>query len=153
MDIDTNAQITASGTVEVSATPAEVWTILSDIAGWPSWNAKVREAQLLGDLAPGSQFKWKAGPGTITSVLRSVEPGRELGWTGSTMGVRAVHVWRLEATARGTRVTTEESWDGWPTRLMHKRMERRLRHAVITGLHALKAEVEFRLRRDLRLAA
>jgi hypothetical protein len=36
---------------------------------------------------------------------------------------------------------------------MHKRMERTLRHAVITGLHALKAEVEFRLRRDLRLAA
>ena len=153
MDVDNTAQITASGTVEVSATPAEVWTILSDIAGWPSWNADVREARLLGDLAPGSRFTWRAGPGTITSVLRSVEPERELGWTGSTMGVHAVHVWRLEATPRGTRVTTEESWTGWPTRLMHKRMERTLRQAVAHGLHDLKTEVEFRLRRDVRRAA
>lgn len=153
MDIDRNAKIIANGSVEVSATPAEVWTILSDIDGWASWNSDVREAKLLGDLAPGSRFTWRAGPGTITSVLRSVEPGRELGWTGSTMGIRAIHVWRLEGTPGGTRVTTEESWAGWPTRLMPKRMERMLRHAIFDGLYALKSEVEFRLRRDLRLAA
>ena len=69
------------------------------------------------------------------------------------MGVHAVHVWRLESTPRGTRVTTEESWDGWPTRLMHKRMEKTLRRAVAHGLHSLKTEAEFRLRRDLRLTA
>ena len=45
------------------------------------------------------------------------------------------------------------SWTGWPTRLMHKRMEKTLRSAVAHGLHSLKTEVEFRLRRDLRLAA
>ena len=153
MEIDWSAPITATGSVEVSASPAEVWTILSDIGDWPSWNPEVREARLKGDLAAGSSFRWRAGPGTITSVLRSVEPGRELGWTGHTMGVRAVHVWRLVRTPRGTRVTTEESWDGWPTKLMHERMERTLRKAVASGLHSLKTEVEFRLRRDLRLAA
>jgi hypothetical protein len=153
MDIDWSAEITATGSVEVSASPAEVWTILSDIADWPSWNSDVREARLTGDLAEGSRFQWRAGPGTISSVLRTVVPGRELGWTGKTMGVHAVHVWRLEGTPLGTRVTTEESWNGWPTRLMHKRMERTLRSAVVHGLHNLKTEVEFRLRRDLRLAA
>lgn len=153
MDIDRHAAITADGSVEISASPAEVWAIISDIGDWPSWNPDVREVRLDGGLAPGTRFSWRAGPGTITSVLRSVEPTRELGWTGTTMGIHAVHVWRLEGTARGTRVTTEESWAGWPTRLMHKRMERTLRRAVSQGLHALKAEVEFRLRRDLRLAA
>jgi uncharacterized protein YndB with AHSA1/START domain len=153
MDIDRDAEITASGSVEISASPAEVWTLISDIGGWPSWNPDVHEARLEGDLAVGSRFTWRAGPGTISSVLRSVEPGQELGWTGKTMGVRAVHVWRLESIPRGTRVTTEESWDGWPTRLMHKRMEKTLRSAVFHGLHTLKTEVEFRLRRDLRLAA
>jgi hypothetical protein len=152
MDIDWDAEITATGSVEVSASPDAVWTILSDIGGWPSWNRDVREARLEGDLTTGTRFKWRAGPGTITSVLRSVEPGQELGWTGKTMGVSAVHVWRLESTPRGTRVTTEESWDGWPTRLMHKRMEKTLRSAVEHGLHSLKTEVEFRLRRDPRLA-
>jgi hypothetical protein len=153
MDIDRDARITAGGSVEISATPAQVWDIISDIGDWPTWSPDVREAHLDGDLVPGTRFTWRAGPGTITSVLRSVVPGRELGWTGVTMGVHAVHVWRLEAVPGGTRVTTEESWDGWPTRLMRARMERTLRRAVFQGLHALKTEVEFRLRRDLRLAA
>ena len=153
MDIDTDAAITAGGSVEISASPAEVWAVISDIGGWPAWNPDVREARLDGDLAPGSRFRWRAGPGRITSVLRSVEPDRELGWTGSTMGVHAVHVWRLESSPLGTRVTTEESWSGWPTRLMHGRMEHTLRRAIHEGLHALKAETEFRVRRDLRLAA
>jgi uncharacterized protein YndB with AHSA1/START domain len=153
MEIDREAEITASGSVEISASPAEVWKIISDIGDWPSWNPDVREARLEGDLSAGSRFKWRAGPGIITSVLRCVEPGQELGWTGTAKGVHAIHVWRLEGIPRGTRVTTEESWDGWPTRLMHKRMEKTLRSAVFHGLHSLKTEVEFRLRRDLHLAA
>ena len=153
MDIDPNASITASGSVDVSASPSEVWTILSDIGQWPSWNPDVREARLEGDLAVGARFRWRAGPGTITSVLRSVDPQRELGWTGESMGLHAVHVWRIEPRPGGARVTTSESWTGWPTRLMHKRMERTLHDAVVHGLHNLKAEVEFRVRRDLRLAS
>lgn len=153
MDIDQHAPITASGSVEISASPDEVWALLADIARWPTWNPDVKEARLEGELRPGTTFVWRSGPGTITSVLRSVEHGRELGWTGVTMGVHAVHVWRIEATQRGSRVTTEESWSGWSTRFMHKRLERVLRDAVFHGLHTLKTEVEFRSRRDLRLAA
>ena len=153
MDIDQHAPITASGTVDVSASPGEVWALLADIARWPSWNPDVSAARIEGELKAGSTFVWSAGPGTITSVLRSVVDGRELGWTGSTMGIHAVHVWRIEPTKWGTRVTTEESWRGWSTRFMHKRMEKVLRETVFHGLHNLKTEVEFRSRRDLRLAA
>ena len=153
MDIDQQAPITASGTVDISASPGDVWALLSDISGWPSWNPEVLEAHLEGGLEPGSRFVWRAGPGTITSVLRSVVQARELGWTGSTMGVHAVHVWRIEATQRGSRVTTEESWSGWSIRFLHKRMEKTLRQAVFHGLHSLKAEAEFRTHRDLHLAA
>jgi hypothetical protein len=153
MDIDRRAPITASGSVDILASPAEVWSLLADIARWPSWNPDVAEARLEGELAPGSTFVWRSGPSTITSVLRSVESGRELGWTGATMGVHAVHVWRIEQTQHGARVTTEESWSGWTTRFMHKRLERTLREAVFHGLHTLKTEAEFRSRRDLRLAA
>jgi uncharacterized protein YndB with AHSA1/START domain len=153
MDIDQHAPITASGSVDVSASPGEVWALLADIAQWPTWNPDVREARLDGELQPGSRFVWSSGPGRIRSVLRSVVQARELGWTGSTMGVRAVHVWRIEPTPRGSRVTTEESWSGWTIRFMHRRMEKVLREAVFHGLHNLKTEVEFRSRRDLRLAA
>ena len=153
MDIDQHAPITASGSVDVAASPGEIWALLADIARWPSWNPDVTEARLEGELAPGSTFVWRAGPGAITSVLRSVEDARELGWTGSTMGVHAVHVWRIEPTLRGSRVTTEESWSGWSTHFMHKRLEKVLREAMFHGLHTLKTEAEFRSRKALRLAA
>ena len=153
MDIDQQAPITASGTVDISASPGAVWALLSDISAWPTWNPEVLEAHLEGGLEPGSRFVWSAGPGTITSVLRSVVHARELGWTGSTMGVHAVHVWRIEPTPRGSRVTTEESWSGWTVRFLRKRMEKTLREAVFHGLHSLKAEAEFRTHRDLHLAA
>jgi uncharacterized protein YndB with AHSA1/START domain len=152
MDIDRNAPISASGSVEIAASPLDVWEILADIASWPSWNPDVREARLDGELAIGTAFMWRAGPGTITSVLRSVEPGREIGWTGKTMGIDAVHVWRIQSTPGGSRLTAEESWSGWPTRLMRTRMERTLREAVLSGLYNLKAEAESRARKDLRPA-
>lgn len=69
------------------------------------------------------------------------------------MGVHAVHVWCLEPTEHGTRLTAEESWRGWPTRLAHKRMERTLREAVLSGLHHVKTEAESRAHRDGRRAA
>jgi len=146
MHIDESAPITASGSVDVAASPLDVWGVITDFGRWPSWNPDVSEAELQGPLEAGTTFRWNAGPGTITSVLRSVDQPRELGWTGTTMGVHAVHVWRLEPTETGTRVTTEESWRGWPARLMHKRMERTLRHAIVTGLHNLKTEAELNSR-------
>jgi len=47
-------------------------------------------------------------------------------------------------------VTTEESWSGWSTHFMHKRLEKVLREAMFSGLHTLKTEAEFRSRKALR---
>ena len=55
-------------------------------------------------------------------------------------------MWRLEATQWGTLLTTEESWRGWPARLLHGRMEETLRKAIGFGLHHLKMEAELRSR-------
>jgi hypothetical protein len=146
MDIDESAPIRAGGSIEIGATPSDVWAAMTDVGRWPSWNRQIREASLEGPLAPGATLRWKAGPGTIRSVIRAVEHPRELGWTGRTMGVDAVHVWRLEPAGYGTRVTTEESWRGWPTRLMRRRLARTLEEAIAAGLADLKAEVERRAR-------
>jgi len=152
MDIDHSAPITSRGSIEIAATPLQVWAIIADIDRWPSWNTGVDKASLEGPLQPGTTFRWKAGPGRITSVLRSVETSRELGWTGKTMGIDAVHVWRLEPTQSGARLSTDESWRGWPVRLMRKRMQRALDEAIAVGLGDLKAEAERRARATDRAA-
>lgn len=117
---------------------------MTDFAGWPSWNPQITAITVEGALEPGTRFRWRSGPGTITSLLRAVDPPHELGWSGKTLGIKAVHVWRLQAIAGGTRVTTEESWRGWPARLLRTRMTRTLEDAIRTGLASLKAESERR---------
>jgi hypothetical protein len=44
-----------------------------------------------GAVARGSTFRWKAGPGTITSRIERVEPPRLIAWTGKTLGIHAIH--------------------------------------------------------------
>ena len=114
MAINANAPVISVGEVRVQAPPSVVWTVMSTIGEWPRWNPEISTAELDGPLAPGSTFRWRAGPGTITSVLREVRPGELLEWTGRTFGVRAIHAWHVRADDDGTIVKTEESLGGTP---------------------------------------
>jgi hypothetical protein len=62
-----------------------------------------------GLVAPASEFRWKAGPGTIVSTLEQVEPPRRITWLGRTTSIMAIHEWRLEPRDDGTFVETEET--------------------------------------------
>ncbi|MPZ98199.1 MAG: polyketide cyclase [Dehalococcoidia bacterium] len=142
MDVNEEAPVVASSHLEIAAAPASVWRTITDIGRWPDWNPDVRAASMEGSLAPGTAFRWKAGPGTITSVLRHVEEPREVGWTGRTYGIRAVHVYRLEPSGEGTHVTSEESWEGVLARLLPGMMRKSLQEAIDSGLRHLKREAE-----------
>lgn len=144
MEINEQAPVTARGEVAVDAAPEVIWEIMAAVEAWPAWNPDVASATLEGPLAPGTLFRWKAGPGTITSTLREVEPPRRLGWTGRTMGIRAVHVWQIEPRAGGAVVRTEESWEGLVVRLFRGPMQKMLAGAIDAGLRHLKAEAERR---------
>ena len=115
---------------------------MAAIEEWPSWNPDVKWVTASGVVEPGTEFAWKAGPGTIRSTFTHVEAPTLLAWTGTTLGIHAVHTWRLEATSSGTRVTTEESWSGLLPRLLSRTMSRTLQTAIDSGLDALKAAAE-----------
>ena len=142
MDIDRSAPAVARAETEVSAPPESVWKLVAGIDGWPGWNPDVKSAALQGDLAPGSTFRWKTGPGTIVSTLREVDPPREIAWTGKTMGIAAVHVYRLEPREGGTHVVSEESWAGIPVRLLPGRLGKLLQDSLEAGLSHVKAAAE-----------
>ena len=76
---------------------------------------------------------------------------RLIGWLGRTLGINAVHVYRLEPQEGGTRVTSEESYEGLPVRLMHGRMQKMLDEATERGLQSLKVEAERRRGRPASL--
>lgn len=142
MDVDHNAPAVAHAEADVAAPAEAVWELVADIERWPAWNPDVKSASLEGDLAPGSTFRWKAGPGTIVSTLQTVDPPREIAWTGKTMGIAAVHVYRLEPREGGTRVVSEESWAGFLVRLLRGRMAKQLQTSLEGGLAHLKVAAE-----------
>ena len=136
------APVVARGSVTIDASPDTVWATISDIARWPEWNPDVTAARLEGPLTAGTRFTWKAGPGTIRSTLLQVDPPRTIAWRGETMGIGAVHIWRIGAGDDRVTLSTEESWTGLLPRLLRRSMQRRLDTAIEAGLAAAKARAE-----------
>jgi len=144
VEVNKAAPAVATGDIEIRAKPEVVWDVLADIDGWPSWNTDVKEAKLTGGLSVGSVFRWKAGPRMITSTLEQVEAPREIGWSGQTMGIIAVHVYRLVPLGDGTKVHSEESFDGLIARLLKGPTRKNLQKRLDGGLASLKKEAERR---------
>ena len=81
-------------------------------------------------------------PGRISSRIERVEPPLLIAWTGNTLGIKAIHVWRLKAQNGSTLVRTEESYDGLVARILRRALQKTLDGVLERGLRYLKAEVE-----------
>jgi uncharacterized protein YndB with AHSA1/START domain len=144
MDIKADAPAVVRVEAEVLAPPETVFAVIAEVASWPRWNPDVRSASMEGPVSKGTRFRWKAGPSTITSTLEDVEPPRRISWTGTTMGIRAVHVYELTPRGDRTLVVTKESWDGLLVRLFRTSMRGVLQKSLEAGLGHLKVEAERR---------
>ena len=144
LNINRSAPVTAAGEIAVAANADVVWDVLAAIDEWPDWNPDIKAASLQGPLTAGSRFSWKAGPGTINSTILQLNRPKIMAWTGSTLGIKALHVWRLESIGEKTRVITEESWEGLLSRILAGPLKRMLKRSIDSGLTYLKAEAERR---------
>ncbi len=142
VSINEDAPVVAKVQIEIEADLDTVWNIMANIESWPNWNPDVKDAVLHGDLKPGTHFQWKSGPGKITSVLQNVEPPHLLAWTGKTMGINAIDIFKFEFVDGKTIVKEEESWEGLLSRAMHGRFQKMLEESLEAGLKYLKAEAE-----------
>jgi uncharacterized protein YndB with AHSA1/START domain len=146
---DSTAPVFATSDVRIAAPIEIVWSLMSRIDEWPTWNADVKEASLQGELVPGTTFRWKAGPVGIVSTLRRVEPPHSIAWTGRSLGIRAIHEWDLRSEGDATVVTTRESWNGMVPRLFRRSSQKALEKALRDGPAYLKTAAEDIKHREL----
>ncbi|PAU74247.1 SRPBCC family protein [Halomonas salipaludis] len=147
VEINRDASVIASAEAYVDAPSSLVWAVKTNLLTWPEWNADVTSIHFSGTLAPGERFRWKAGGVPIASTLQAVDSGRMIGWTGrAPLGIRAVHTWVFEAEGEGTRVRTEESFDGRLVLVFAGPMQRMLTASLQRSVTALKIEAERRAR-------
>ena len=142
MDANRTAPVFGASEIEIAAEPNAVWDVLTDFEGWTTWNPDVKSMSIDGDVAPGTQFKWKSGPASIASTIQHVERPRLIAWTGKTFGLSAIHVYRLHTGDGGTVIHTEESFEGWLARLLRAQMKKTLQNSLESGLRHLKTRVE-----------
>ncbi len=139
-----DAPVRGTAEIDIAAAPEVVWDVLTRFEDWPNWNPDVKTMSFDGPLAPGTEFRWKAGPGTIVSTLDRIEPPRYIAWRGRTLTIDAYHEWWLEPRERGTHVKTEESFSGLLARLARRPLQKTLDKSFEDGLERLKRESERR---------
>jgi len=144
MEINRDAPATAEGELRIDADPQTVFSVISAIDQWPSWNPDVRSVTLQGPVQPGAVFRWKSGPSSLTSTLQVVDPPHEIAWTGTTMGIKAVHVFRFQANDGRTLARSEESWEGLLASLLRRYSRKTLDKGIRSVLAHLKTEAERR---------
>jgi hypothetical protein len=145
VEINESAPVAGTARIETTVDRQVVWEVLTRIDEWSRWNPDVESAAIEGNLAEGSRFRWNVGSRTIVSTIRQVEPPAAIAWTSKTPGLRATHVYRIEARGNGTLVSSAESWEGVVARVFRVRMQRTLERAIQAALRHLKAEAERRV--------
>ena len=102
--------------IAITATPAQVWAVLTDTQAYPAWNPDNR---LFGRLEPGQVIEHDVGQGSnawvFHPVVRAATPGRELRWFGRVWFWHlfdAEHSFLLSPTAQGTLLVQSEHLRG-----------------------------------------
>ena len=144
MEADRSAPVYETGEIVVHTGPEIVWDTLTDLTSWPRWMPGVKAMQVDKAVRIGTRFQWKAGPGTIRSEILESDRPRSVGWKGRTLGIDALHVWRMEKQSGTCRLSTEESWSGPLACMFRRSMRKAVRKALDHGLPALKHEAERR---------
>ena len=109
-------------TIEVAASPAEVWDVLTDGAGHADWDPHIES--ITGTIAVDEKLAVKfRGSMTFKPVVTVASEGETFEWLGR-LGMPGIfdgrHRWDLEATPTGTRITQSERFSGVLVPLMGK---------------------------------
>ena len=75
---------TLAASIQIDATPQQVWAVLTDRAAYPRWNPFIISStgQLKAGATLTNRMHDATGNTTFTPVVQVVEPGRELRWLG-----------------------------------------------------------------------
>jgi hypothetical protein len=144
LEVDASAPVVVSTAIDVTAPAEVVRGALAGIEQWPSWNRAEASVSINGNIAPGTELEWKAGPGTVRSTLLQVERPSAIAWSGHTPGRRAIHVFALRADGERSAVRSEESYTGLVARLLRVPIRRSLARDLAEGFVDLKAQAERR---------
>jgi hypothetical protein len=132
--------------VEIAATPARIWEVLTDLDAYPEWNPFIVSSA--GEVRVGATLTNELSNGgkvmTLKPKVLAAVPGQELRWLGHVVVtgiVDAEHYFRLEPLdGERTRLVHGETWTGMLVPLVGGALDVADRFAAMNT--ALKTRVE-----------
>ena len=115
---------------------------MTDIDNWATWQTDISKPKLNGELKPETTFDWRAGGTKIHSILHTAEPFKSFGWTGKTFGMFAIHNWTIIETNGQTKVSVDESMEGFFANILKKSFNKNMENGMQNWLDLLKQECE-----------
>lgn len=140
--INENAPVKIIHTITIKAPVKNVFSILGNVNNWSAWQKDISSSTLNGAFQAGSSFDWKTGGLSIHSTLHTVEPFRNIGWSGRAFGAFAIHNWFFMEENGYTIVTVHESMEGWLVKLIKGKFQQGLERSTQSWLNALKQKAE-----------
>ena len=141
-NINQNAPVKCSRTITINANSEKVWKVLTEIDSWANWQTDIKSSKINGELRPSTTFDWKTGGAKIHSTLQTLEKQKQLGWTGKSFGILAIHTWTLSEEDGKTTLVVDESMQGFLAGLFKKSLNKKLQNGMQTWLDLLKVECE-----------
>jgi uncharacterized protein YndB with AHSA1/START domain len=139
-----SAPASAYAEIDIAATERDVWTVLADIASWPTWNPAVRHAVCDETLEVGSRFRFSTEIGTLSCKVTAVDAPRRLSWKGRVLLIGERQTWLFEPSPTGTHVSVHAEMIGIGSRLFRRRLAERLPGVLDALLQLLRLEAEVR---------
>ena len=139
-------------TIDISAPPDVVWSVMSDVERWHEWTPSVRRIRIVGGgpLAIGSRawIKQPRFPPAVWKVT-AIEPGRTFTWESGAPGMRVYANHSVEPISTGTRATLVLYYQGivgrWLARMTRDITNRYLKYEA-DGLKARSEQLASRSR-------
>ncbi len=138
----------ANAAIDIAASQREVWTVLADIASWPTWNPAVRHAYC--DREPedgldvGTQFRFSTEIGTLKCRITHVDAPRTLSWKGRVLVLGERQTWNVEPGPAGARVSVHAEMTGLAAWFIRRRLDERLQRVLDALVQLLRLEAESR---------
>ena len=138
-----------ASSIDINASPEEVWSVLTDFAKFPDWNPFMRWAK--GELRAGAKLEVRIQPtgargSTFKPTILVVNPPRELRWIGHLWisgFFDGEHILTIEPIGNNNaRFEQKEIFNGLFVRLLAKSLDRDTLRGFNEMNKALKKQVE-----------
>ncbi len=126
--------------VEIDATPDQVWRVLTDVERWPEWTPSVTRVERLDEgpfqVGTTTRIKQPKFPPAVWRVTE-LEPGQSFSWTARGPGVTTLAGHRIAPRSNGAEVTLSIRQTGplaWLAGLITARLTKRYVRTEANGL-------------------